>query len=78
VIGEGDEVLVHGDVDAHLRELVALGLAGRVQLVVAQQHVAVVAVGARDLDVGLGARGERVIDLDFLVGEKREGWVRGG
>ena len=65
VLGKGDQVLVHGDVSAHLRELVALRLPRSVQLVVAHQHVAVVAVGARELDVGIRARGDCVVDADF-------------
>jgi len=78
VLGEGDQVLVHGDVGTRLLERVAVGLPNGVQLVVAQQHVAVVAVGARDLDVGGRARGDGVVDADFLGCERRslvpEGW----
>ena len=76
VLGEGDQVLVHGDVGARLRERVDLRLPDLVHLVVAQQHVAVVAVGARDLDVGGRARGDRVVDADFLGCERGGGWAR--
>ena len=65
-LGEGGEGDVHVNVGAHLLQLVALDLPRLVELVVAQEHLAVVAVGACDLDVGLGARGDCEVDLYFL------------